>query len=99
MEGRAWLVENLLPECGKGLVAGQWGAYKTFTVLDLAAAVMCGGVFIDFPIVRRGGVLFVATEGSSEIAVRLRAVLETKYPDVRGRMPFAWMETCPRLLD
>jgi hypothetical protein len=99
MQGRAWLVENLLPESGKGLVAGQWGVYKTFTVLDLAAAVMCGGVFIDFPIVRRGGVLFIATEGSSEIAVRLRAVLETKYPDIGGRVPFAWAETCPRLLD
>jgi hypothetical protein len=92
------LVENLLPETGKGLVVGQWGVYKTFTALDLAAAVMCGGAFIDFPVMRRGGVLFVATEGSSEIVVRLQAVLETKYPDV-GRMPFAWTEACPRLLD
>ena len=97
-EGRAWLAQDLLPETGKGLVSGQWGVYKTFVVLDLAAAVMAGSSFIDFPIVRRGGVLFIAAEGVTEIPVRLQAVLESKYPHIK-RAPFAWTETCPQLLD
>jgi hypothetical protein len=94
---RSWLVRDLLPETGKGLVSGQWGLYKTFVVLDLAAAVMAGETFIHFPIVRRGGVLFIAAEGATEIPVRLQAVIETKYSEIE-RMPFAWTELCPRLL-
>jgi hypothetical protein len=58
-EGRAWLVQNLLPEIGKGLMSGQWGVFKTFVALDLAAAVLAGATFIEFPILRRGGVLFM----------------------------------------
>jgi RecA-family ATPase len=96
-EGRAWLAQNLLPETGKGLVSGQWGVYKTFVALDLAAAVMAGASFIDFPIVGRGGVLFIAAEGSAEIAVRLQAVLESKYPQIT-QAPFAWTNTSPQLL-
>ena len=98
VEARAWLVQNLLPETGKGLVSGQWGVYKTFVALDLAAAVMAGAPFIDFPVNRRGGVLFIAAEGGNEIAVRLQAVLENKYPHIE-RAPFAWTGNCPRLLD
>jgi hypothetical protein len=96
-ETRAWLVQDLLPETGKGLVSGQWSTYKTFAVIDLAAAVMAGGSFIDFPIVRRGGVLFIAAEGESEMAVRLQAVLDAKYPQLE-RAPFAWTASCPQLL-
>jgi hypothetical protein len=97
-ESRAWLAQNLLPETGKGLVAGQWGLFKTFVMLDLAAAVMVGATFIDFPIIRRGGVLFIAVEGSNEIAIRLQAVLEHKYPHIVERVPFAWTESCPPLM-
>jgi hypothetical protein len=96
-EGRTGLAQNLLPEIGKGLVSGQWGVYKTFVVLDLAAAVIAGASFIDFKILRRGGVLFIAAEGANEIPVRLQAVLESKYPQIE-RAPFAWTNTCLRLL-
>jgi AAA domain/RepB DNA-primase from phage plasmid len=97
-ESRAWLIGDLLPEAGKGLVSGQSGLFKTFVMLDLAAAVMAGAVFIDLPVLRRGGVLFIAAEGASEIPVRLAAVFKTKYPGIE-RMPFAWTKLCPRLLD
>jgi hypothetical protein len=46
---RAWLVNGLLPETGVGLISGQWGTYKTFVALDLAAAVMAGLAFIAAP--------------------------------------------------
>src|SRR5262249_61563566 len=35
---KAWLVKGLIPQVGHGLMSGQWGAGKTFTFLDLAAA-------------------------------------------------------------
>ena len=53
---RAWLAKGLLPETGVGLISGQWGTFKTFVGLDLAAAVMAGLAFIDYPIARNGGV-------------------------------------------
>ena len=95
---RAWLVEGLLPETGSGLASGQWGTYKTFAALDLAAAVMAGSRFVDHAVARRGGVLFVAVEGGAEIEVRLQAVLETKHPQIE-RAPFAWTDQCPPLLE
>ena len=57
---RAWLAHGLLPEIGVGLISGQWGTYKTFVSLDLAAAIMAGLAFIDYPIARNGGILFLA---------------------------------------
>jgi hypothetical protein len=94
---RSWLVEDLLPETGTGLISGQWGTYKTFVALDLSAAIIAGARFITFPVNRRGGVLFIAAEGAPEIAIRLQAVLDRKYPNV-GRVPFSWLESCPPLL-
>jgi AAA domain len=95
---RAWLVDELLPEMGTGLASGQWGTYKTFVALDLAAAVMAGISFIEAPVARRGGVLFLAAEGAREIPIRLRAVLKAKYAAIE-RVPFAWTDNCPRLTD
>ena len=95
---RDWLIADLLPLTGTGLLAGQWGVYKTFVALDLASAIMAGLAFIDYPVARRGGVLFIAAEGAAELPIRLKAVLTTKYPENK-RVPFAWLATCPRLLD
>lgn len=68
---RSMLVKGLLPERGKALVSGQWGTFKTFVVLDLAGSVMTGLAFAGREVRRRGGILFVAAEGASEIAIRL----------------------------
>jgi hypothetical protein len=95
-DSRRWLVQDLLPETGVGLIAGQWGTYKTFIALDLAGSVMTGTDFIKFPVRRKGGVLFIACEGQNEVAIRLQAVVEAcGLEDV----PFVWVENCPRLLD
>jgi RecA-family ATPase len=96
---RKWLVKGLLPETGCGLISGQWGMGKTFVALDLAAAVMLGTVFANRLVKRRGGVLFLAVEGASEIPIRLAALLEGKHPEHKGRLPIAWCESCPTLTD
>jgi hypothetical protein len=98
LEPQAWLIEDILPETGTGLVSGQWGTYKTFVTIDLAGAVMTGGVFIDHAVHRRGGVLFIAAEGAGNIAPRLQAMLADKHPTTT-RAPFAWIEHCPPLVD
>ena len=40
-----WLVQDLLPETGSGLISGQSSTFKTF---DIAAAVMNEKQFLDF---------------------------------------------------
>jgi AAA domain len=95
-DSRPQLVQGLLPETGAGLISGQWGTYKTFVAIDLSVAVMTGTDFVNFPVRRKGGVLFIACEGQSEVAIRLAAACEARGLD---KAPFAWIEKCPRLLD
>jgi AAA domain len=89
-----WLIKNLFPETGTGLLAGQWGTYKTFMVFELAASVMTGEPFIgQFKIKRRSGVLLIALEGAGEVARRLEAVVQEKCEIERA--PFAWYDKAP----
>jgi AAA domain/Bifunctional DNA primase/polymerase, N-terminal len=96
-ESRKELVAGLLPETGAALISGQWGTYKTFCGNDLAASVMTGTPFISFPVLRQGGVLWIACEGQAEVAIRITAAWEAK--GGTGKAPFAWVEASPRLLD
>src|SRR5262249_15028064 len=43
------------------------------------------------------GVLFLAAEGASEIPIRLCGLIEAKFPGRKGKLPFAWAESCPIL--
>lgn len=96
---RAWLVEGLLPEIGMALISGQFGTFKTFVALDLSLSLMAGETFAGRSVNRRCGVLFVAVEGAFEIPVRLECALETKFPEIKGSLPFAMASECRRLLD
>ena len=106
---RSWLIRDLIPETGKGLISGQWGAGKTFGALDLSASVMMQMPFANRRAERQGGVLFIAPEGAFEIPIRLRGLIQGKLAQAaegaRGtpinldRLPFAWIEECPRLVD
>ncbi|MCJ2069341.1 AAA family ATPase [Methylobacterium sp. J-030] len=105
---RPWLVRDLVPETGKGLISGQWGAGKTFGALDLSASVMTLTKFANRRTERQGGVLFIAPEGAFEIPIRLRGLIEGKLTQARAmtgqptsldRLPFAWIEECPRLVE
>jgi hypothetical protein len=83
---RPMLVKGLLPERGKALVSGQWGTFKTFVVLDLAGSVMTGLAFAGREVRRRGGIPFVAAEGASEIAIRLKGLTEHKLSEGGTRL-------------
>lgn len=97
---RAWLIREMIGETGKGLLAGQWGGGKTFGALDLSASVMTGLPFAGRKVMRQGGVLFIAPEGAFEIPIRLRGIVQGKLSEhAPERLPFAWIEECPRLLD
>jgi AAA domain/Bifunctional DNA primase/polymerase, N-terminal len=93
---RSWLAEGLLPQAGVSLLSGQWGLFKTFCAFDLAAAVMRGEAFIRFPVTRQGGVLLLATEGQSEVTLRMTAAWEARGGS--GQAPFVWISKAPPLL-
>jgi hypothetical protein len=96
-ESRPYLVQDCIPEVGHGLIAGQWGTFKTFGAFDLAHACMSGAPWLGYDIMRRGGVLFIALEGSAEVPIRLQAVIEGR-GKIEGAAPFAWIEACPPLI-
>ncbi len=109
---RSWLVRDLIAETGKGLLSGQWGSAKTFIALDLSGCVMTGESFANRPVLRRGGVLFIAPEGAFEIPIRLKGLVTGKLAGAAmaqaaggersvdpDDLPFAWIEECPRLVE
>src|SRR5262249_2345884 len=99
-ETRTWLMQDLIPEVGSGLVSGQWGTFKTFVTIDLAHAVMTGESFLGFNNGRRGGGLFIGQEGANEVAIRLQGIVETRARVGNGsRAPFCWIDRCPPLIE
>ena len=96
-ESRPQLVQDVIPEVGHGLISGQWGLFKTFGALDLAHSCMSGEPFLGYEIMRCGGVLFMAIEGTYEVPIRLQGVIEDR-AKIAGPAPFAWIETCPPLI-
>src|SRR6516165_9959158 len=97
LDDRTWLVDGLIPEVGTGVLAGQWGTLKTFVALELAQCVMTTRPFLNFDIVRPGGVLMLALEGQSEVAIRIQGALENKGTEYHKGAPFYWCEACPPL--
>ena len=106
---KEWLVDEMLPRTGLALVAGQWGTYKTFVVLDLSASVMTKAQFAGREVHRQGGVLLLAAEGQSEVRLRVEGVARERVAGFRPvedvvpidpeHMPFVWRKSCPRLAD
>jgi hypothetical protein len=87
-----WRIKNRIAEVGTGLISGQWGTGKTFTALDLAKAVMARTHWTGQKIVQHCGVLWVAAERPYEIPLRLKGA------GIDESLPFAWVQTCPKLL-
>lgn len=106
-----WLIRHLLPETGVAILSGQWGTFKSFQALDIAASVMTGVAPRDGqPVYRKSGVLFIAAEGSSDLPLRLAALNEEKIAPLgqkgtgqerhdSGNLPFCWVASSPLLLD
>jgi hypothetical protein len=93
---QAWLIKGLVPVIGHGLLAGQWGAGKTFILLDLSMMVCTGQPFLGQEIKRQCGVLLIAAEGGNQVRTRLDAVVHHKCAD--QKLPFGWYEVSPVLL-
>lgn len=98
-----WLVRNVLPEAGAGLMSGQWGTLKSALLTDLCGATIKGGFWLGEPVRRRGGILYIAVEGEDLVYWRARAMFTETLrmePDLFcAKQPFKWITSCPRLVD
>ena len=84
-----WLVKDLVPRSQLVIVAGQYGAGKTFVADDLAACVMLGTQFAGRDVVEQGAVLWLAAEGASEVDIRIKAAATERKGCDPGLLPFA----------
>ena len=80
--------------------------FKTFHAIDLMGAIVTDQDWLDRPVCRRGGVLFIAAEGAYDLPRRLAGLVKAKIePQLKGskvfdpqRLPIAWKAKCPPLL-
>jgi hypothetical protein len=72
MAPKEWLVEGIIPVGGLASLVGKQGTFKSFLALDVALSVTTGIPWHGRS-VRRGGVVYLATEGSYTIGERHRA--------------------------
>jgi hypothetical protein len=93
---KAWLIKDLIPQVGHGLMPGQWATGKTFTFFDLAASLNTGQPWLGHVVKRQSGVLLIAAEGADEVRLRFDAVVREKCGNMTA--PFYWYETAPLLL-
>src|SRR5262249_3892993 len=92
-----YLVKNLLPETGIGLLSGQSGTYKSFVAIKLAGAICAGQPFAGHAIKRQGAALIFVSEGAGELPIRLEALSQAEHG---GRvMPVYYCDAAVRLLD
>ena len=93
-----FLVKNLIPETGTGLLSGQSGTYKSFVTLKLAGAVATGKPFlVDHATKRRGAVLCFLSEGGCDMALRLEALSHGEHDG--HKLPIYFVEHPIALLD
>lgn len=83
------LVKSLVPFDGIAFIGGQKGAGKTFIAVDLAVSLASGAPFLGHAIAERVGVAFLAAEGASTLANRIRVSRQQKADC--DRLPIAWI--------
>ncbi len=101
---QGWLVKNIVPKLGVGLMAGQSGMGKTFAVLDLVQCLILQRDFAGKPVDQVGGVILFAAEAPSQIRKRWEGLRKAKIApwfsesgEDMKRLPFKWITNVPRL--
>jgi hypothetical protein len=92
------LVKGLLPEVGVAWLSGQWGTFKTTTVIGgLHYAIMTGGVFAGaFQVRRPGAVVMFETDDPGAVNPCLEAAIQAAGYEGE-ELPHFSFEECPPL--
>lgn len=79
----AWLVDNIVPDGGLVLMAGQPGSYKSFLALVLARAVATGGSFLGKKCTQREVLILDRENPQGVICERARILGMKKMENIR----------------
>ena len=66
----SWILDDLIPAKGIGMIYGPPGSYKSFIALDMAASVSSGKDWHGYECEMPGGVVYIAAEGSRGLMER-----------------------------
>lgn len=66
----SWILDDLVPSKGIGMIYGPPGSYKSFIALDMAASVSSGKDWHGYACEMPGGVVYIAAEGSRGLMER-----------------------------
>ncbi|MDF2810386.1 MAG: hypothetical protein K0S56_1417 [Microvirga sp.] len=89
------LVKGLVPFEGICFLAGQSGSGKTFLAVDLAVSLAAGLPFFGRKVSERVGVVILAAEGESTMALRVHAACVHK--SLNMPLPLSWQGDVPNL--
>ena len=92
-----WIVKNVLGESGVLILPGQWGVYKTTSLLQLSYSIMTGKPFAgEYAINLPGAVMLYALEAPKAVNARVKAIATFLEGEAR-RLPLWRHEECPPL--
>lgn len=73
LANQQWIIDQVLPMDGFGVLYGASGTYKSFLALSLAAAVSTGGRWFGNDVDNAGQVIYIAAEGAAGLQARKKA--------------------------
>ena len=91
------LVDDLVPYERVLFIGGQSGSGKTFVAMDLAAAVVGKGLFLNREVNERVGVVVLAGEGAATLNNRWIAACDAR--GMNPDQPIYWLGAVPNLAD
>jgi hypothetical protein len=97
-QGGAWLVKEMVPRTGVGIIFGASQTYKSFILLSLLMAIAAkqdrwGGALIK----SHGAVVYICAEGGGGIRNRIMALRQQLGIGLDVDLPFYLIERRPRL--
>ena len=91
-----FIVKNVLPEAGLGVIFGESGSGKTFFALDIACAIARGVEWRGIH-VKQGAVAYIAAEDATGVRMRVKAYAH-KHEVEPGSMPLAILADSPNFM-
>jgi hypothetical protein len=93
-----WLVTNLMPRNGVGLIFGASQTYKSFIAVDLLVAIAAGKTeWGGHNIKSHGAVVYVCAEGGGGIIKRIMGARIANHVEDGADIPFYLIDARPRL--
>ena len=89
-----WIIKGLLTDHSFGCIFGASGSGKSYVALDMAASIVTGTSFCKKQIKKQGAVVYIAGEGHSGLAHRLRAWELRKKVSLKGAPLYISKRAC-----